>query len=163
MADTGVVLQVNISAGGVPKRPIERASVSRLGIEGDKHLYRLHGGPRKALLLMASELIDALAAEGFSVYYGALGENLCTKGLDHLKWRAGQRYWVGSALIELTEARAPCSKLNAYGKGIQKRILRAGGESGYYAAVLEEGMVQAGDIIRMVDSVVIHAGHGVLS
>jgi MOSC domain-containing protein YiiM len=161
--ESGFVLQVNISAGGLPKRPIERARVLHLGIEGDKHLYRLHGGPRKALLLMASELIDALAAEGFSVFYGALGENLCTQGLDHLKWRAGQRYRVGTALIELTEQRAPCSKLNPYGKGIQQRILRAGGESGFYAAVLEDGTIQAGDIIRMVDSVVIHAGHSLVS
>jgi MOSC domain-containing protein YiiM len=161
--EIGVVLQVNISKGGVPKLPVERACVSRLGIEGDKHLYWLHGGPRKALLLMASELIDALASEGFSVFYGALGENLCTKGLNHLKWRAGQRYRVGTALIELTEQREPCSKLNRYGQGIQKRILRAGGESGFYAAVLEDGIIQAGDIIRMVDSVVIHAGYSLVS
>jgi MOSC domain-containing protein YiiM len=107
-------------------------------------------------------LIDALASEGFSVYYGALGENLCTKGLDHLKWRAGQRYRVGPALIELTEQRAPCSKLNPYGQGIQKRILQAGGESGFYAAVLEDGIIQAGDIIQMVDPVVIHAGHSLV-
>jgi MOSC domain-containing protein YiiM len=151
------VAQVNISPGGVPKRPIEIGNVSRLGIGGDKHLYRFHGGPRKALLLMAGEFIDTLAAEGFSVYYGALGENVTTKGIDHLAWRAGQRYRVGTALIELTEMRAPCSKLNPYGADIQKRILRASGESGFYAAVLEDGVIRAGDIIRMVDPVVIHA------
>jgi MOSC domain-containing protein YiiM len=155
--ESGIVVQVNISAGGVPKRPIDAAFVSAPGIEGDQHLYRLHGGPRKALLLMACEFIDALASEGFSVYYGALGENVTTRGLNHLDWRVGQRYRVGSVLIELTERREPCSKLNPYGAGIQKRILRANGESGFYAAVLENGVIRAGDIIRMVDPVVIHA------
>jgi MOSC domain-containing protein YiiM len=155
--NSGVVVQVNISAGGVPKRPVEIALVSRLGIQGDQHLYRYHGGPRKALLLMAAELIDVLAGEGFSVYYGALGENVTTKGLNHLEWQPGQRYRVGTALIELTEKRAPCGKLNPYGAGIQKRILQASGESGFYAAVLEDGVIQAGDIIRMADPVVIHA------
>jgi MOSC domain-containing protein YiiM len=106
---------------------------------------------------MAAELIDALAGEGFSVYYGALGENITTKGLYYLNWQAGQRYRVGTALIELTEKRAPCSKLNPYGAGIQKRILQASGESGFYAAVLEDGVIRAGDIIQMADQVVIHA------
>ena len=156
-AEEGVVAQVNVSAGGVPKRPIGVAVVSALGIEGDKHLYRLHGGAQKALLLMAGEFIDALAAEGFSVYYGALGENVTTQGLNHLTWQVGQRYRVGSVLIELTERRDPCRKLNPYGAGIQKRIVRARGESGFYAAVLEYGIIKPGDIIRMVDPVVIHA------
>ncbi len=131
--------------------------ISTLGIEGDQHLYRLHGGPRKALLLMSSEFIDALAAEGFSVCYGALGENITTRGLNHLDWRSGQYFQLGTALIQLTDAREPCKKLNPYGRGIQRRILQAPGESGFYASVLGSGIVNQGDIIRMADPVVLHA------
>ena len=123
MTNSGVVLQLNISAGGVPKRPIETACVSRLGIQGDEHLYRYHGGPRKALLLMAAELIDALAGEGFSVYYGALGENITTKGLYYLNWQAGQRYRVGTALIELTEKRAPLQQAESLWSGYSEAYL----------------------------------------
>jgi hypothetical protein len=43
------------------------------------HRFRLHGGPGKALLLLASEVIDALCAEGWPLFYGALGENLTTR------------------------------------------------------------------------------------
>jgi MOSC domain-containing protein YiiM len=153
----GHIVQVNISRGGVPKLPVETARVSTLGIEGDKHLYRFHGGPQKALMLMAAELIDTLTAEGFSVYYGAMGENLTVKGLPYSGWRPGQRYRAGTALIEFTEPRAPCSKLRPYGKGIEKRILRAPGESGFYAAVLEGGIIQPGDTIQLVDPVVSYA------
>jgi MOSC domain-containing protein YiiM len=154
---TGHILQINISPGGVPKLPIHEAHVWRLGIEGDKHIYRDHGGPQKALMLMAAEAIDTLAAEGFSVYYGALGENLTVVGLPHQEWRAGQRYQVGSVLIELTEPRDPCRKLRPYGAGIEKRICRSPGESGFYASVLGEGVIETGDTIQLVDQVVDYA------
>jgi MOSC domain-containing protein YiiM len=154
---TGQILQINISAGGVPKLPIQTAHVTRLGIEGDKHLYRLHGGPKKALMLMSAEFINTLAAEGYSVYYGAMGENLTVHGLPCADWHPGQRYRVGTALIEFTEPRAPCSKLRPYGPGIEKRIRRAPGESGFYAAVLEHGIIQPGDTIQLVDPVVAYA------
>jgi MOSC domain-containing protein YiiM len=153
----GSVVQLNISKGGVPKLPIQTAPVSRLGIEGDKHVYRLHGGPLKALMLMAAEVIDELASEGFSVYYGALGENLTVRGLPYQGWRPRQQYRVGTVLIELTVPRQPCSKLRPYGPGIEKRILRSSGESGFYAAVLEEGVIQPGDTIQLVDPVVAYA------
>jgi MOSC domain-containing protein YiiM len=133
------------------------ATVSSLGILGDGHLYRFHGGPQKALLLMAAELIDQLATEDFAVDYGALGENLTVRGLQHRNWRSGQRYRVGTCLIELTDPRPPCSKLRRFGKGIEKRILQSPGESGFYAAVLEDGSIAPGDTIQLVDPVVTHA------
>jgi MOSC domain-containing protein YiiM len=154
----GRILQINISAGGVPKHPIPFANVSRLGIEGDKHLYRDHGGPDKALMLMAAEVIDTLASEGFSVYYGAMGENLTVAGLPHKEWRAGQRYQIGSVFIELTSPRDPCRKLRPYGNGIERRICASPGESGFYASVLEDGVVRPGDTIQLVDQVVAYAG-----
>jgi MOSC domain-containing protein YiiM len=150
----GVVVQLNISSGGLPKKPVPAATLDRLGIQGDKHLYRLHGGPRKALLLMAAEFIDTLAAEGFLVCYGALGENVTTRGLPHHTWQPAQRYRLGSALIELTELRAPCRKLDPFGAGIQKRIR---GVAGFYAAVLQGGRIQPGDTIQLVDPVVTYA------
>jgi len=153
----GQILQINISPGGVPKHPIPIAHVSRLGIEGDKHLYRQHGGPKKALMLMSAEFINLLASEGFSVYYGAMGENLTVQGLPYSDWHPGQIYRAGTALIEFTEPRAPCGKLQPYGRGIEKRLLRAPGESGFYASVLEDGIIQPGDTIELVDHVVAYA------
>src|SRR5450755_3368456 len=69
----GRVAQINTSKGGVPKTPIPIATVGALGIAGDEHRYKDHGGREKALLLMAAETIDALRAEGWPVYYGAPG------------------------------------------------------------------------------------------
>lgn len=149
----GRILQINISAGGVPKTPITKAEVGTLGIAGDSHRFRLHGGPDKAILLLASEVIDALRAEGWPLYYGALGENLTTVGLDHRLWHTGQYFRSGDVLLQLTTPREPCRTLNPYGRGIQKRLRANPGESGFYAAVLSGGTLLPNAIIEGVERI----------
>jgi MOSC domain-containing protein YiiM len=156
------VLQINVSPGGVPKRPIPAGVVTPLGITGDGHAHpQIHGGPRKAILLITSEGLDELKEQGFAVYHGALGENLTIGGLDRRSVRIGQRYRIGDILIEITKVRAPCETLNAY-PGIQKAIydpdVKAGnpasplwGLSGFYASVLREGRIQPGAPIQLLD------------
>jgi MOSC domain-containing protein YiiM len=158
------VLQINVSPGGVPKRPIPDGVVTPLGIAGDGHANpQVHGGPRKAILLITSEGIDELKEQGFRLYPGALGENLTTQGLDRRSVRIGQRYRIGDVLIEITKLRQPCETLNVYGTGtIQKAVydqeVKAGnpasprwGLGGFYAAVLQTGTVHPGDPIELVD------------
>ena len=157
------VLQVNVSRGGVIKMPIPRGTVNSLGLEGDGHAHpRIHGGPRQALLFITSEGIDELMATGFPVYYGALGENITTRGLDRRTMRIGQRYRVGHIVVELTKVRIPCNALDIYGRGIQEamydRDVRAGdalsplwGLSGFYASVMRAGTIDIGDPIQLLD------------
>jgi len=147
------ILQINASRGGVPKMPMAEAQIGPLGIVGDGHRFRLHGGPDKALLLMAAGVINLLKSEGWPVYYGALGENLTTAGLDHSSWRSGQRFRCGEILLELTSPREPCRTLNAYGRGIQMRLARNPGESGFYAAVLAGGFLYPKSIIENVERI----------
>jgi MOSC domain-containing protein YiiM len=149
----GRILQINISAGGVPKTAIEKAELGPLGILGDGHRFRSHGGLEKALLLLASEVVDALRTEGWPVYYGALGENLTTCGLDHTAWQSGQRFRCGSVIIQLTAPREPCRTLNPYGSGIQRRLQATPGESGFYAAVRAGGTLSREDIIEKVERI----------
>jgi MOSC domain-containing protein YiiM len=150
----GRILQINVSRGGVPKVPVMEAEIGPLGISGDSHrMKRIHGGPRKALLLLAAEVIDALKAQGWPVFYGALGENLTTHGLDHRLWQSGRRFQIGQILIELTDPREPCRTLDRYGKGIQQRLLQSCGETGFYASVLTGGRVAQNAIIEDVERV----------
>ena len=97
----------------------------------------------------------------FPVYPGALGENLTTLGLDRRALRIGQRFRCGAATIELTELRFPCGTLSVYGKGIQAAIYDARamkadsssdvwGLSGFYAAVIEPGILRPGDSIVLL-------------
>jgi MOSC domain-containing protein YiiM len=89
----GILIQINRSNGGLPKRGIVGpAMLTETSIEGDRCRNRMvHGGPRKAVLILAAEVIDALTARGYPVFYGALGENLTVSGLDPHRWRMGRR------------------------------------------------------------------------
>ena len=126
---TGTILQINVSPGGIPKRPIVEATVTAEGIHGDSWAHpNIHGGPNKALLLITSEGIDELVAQGFPLFPGALGENLTTTGLDRRQMRAGQRYRAGEVFLELTKLRAPCETLDVYGPRHQDCRLRCAGQ-----------------------------------
>ena len=67
-ARPGRVLQVNVSRGGVPKRPIERAWVGRLGLEGDGHTEPepMHGGPDQAVCIYTIESVARVTAHVFA-------------------------------------------------------------------------------------------------
>jgi MOSC domain-containing protein YiiM len=159
---TGSVVQVSISAGGVPNHAVDEGNVTTRGIIGDSWRHpQFHGTLKRAILLITAEGIDELAARGFPVYYGALGENLTPRGLDRRSLRIGQRFRAGGAVIELTEVRFPCATLDVYGTGIQAAIfgVRAQGWdpaspvwglSGFYASVTEPGIVRAGDSIVLL-------------
>jgi MOSC domain-containing protein YiiM len=160
---TGTVVQINVSSGGVPKRAVGEALVTPLGIEGDGHAHpELHGGPERAVLLITAEGIEELAALGFPLTYGSLGENLTTRGIGRREWRVGQRWRIGAdVVIEITKRRAPCQALNVYGPGLQAAIYdsltNAGdpaspkwGLSGIYASVVGQGLIRPGDAIVLV-------------
>src|SRR6266567_8654494 len=102
------IVQISLSPGGIPKRAVAEGVVTTSGIVGDSWAHPdIHGGPNQALLLITSEGIDELIAQGFALFPGALGENLTTLGLDRRRMRAGQRYRAGEVFLEITKRRAP--------------------------------------------------------
>ena len=108
----GTIVQINVSPGGLPKRPVSGGFLTPLGIEGDRHAHPgIHGGPRKAILLIAAEVVEELQQRGYPVFFGAMGENLTTRGIDVRHLRIGDRIRAGGALLEITEPRGPCSAL----------------------------------------------------
>ena len=158
----GTITQVNVSLGGLPKRAVSEGRVTPLGLEGDLHAHpAIHGGPNKAILIIASEIVDELAARGYPVFYGALGENLTTRGIRIRDLRVGDQLRAGAALLEITSPRGPCSGLHIYGESIKQEIYDARvkardytsprwGMSGFYARVLESGPVRPNDPISLV-------------
>jgi MOSC domain-containing protein YiiM len=160
---SGSIVQISTSRGGVPKHAIPSAEVNTLGIIGDACAHPdVHGGPLQAVLLVTSEGIDELIAAGYPLFFGALGENLTTRGLDRHAMRFGQRYRVGDGVvIELTKLREPCNQLSVYGFGIQRFVIdsqaAAGdpqsprwGLGGFYAAVVAPGTIRTGDPIELL-------------
>jgi MOSC domain-containing protein YiiM len=163
----GVLEQINRSNGGVPKLPVAGAvMLTESGVEGDRQRdLHHHGGPFRAVLVIAAEVIEDLAARGFPVWPGALGENLTVKGLDPANWRGGQQYRIGTdAVIELTTLRQPCANLFPYGRSIGEELYDARCKSGdiasphwarggFYARVLRGGLIAAGAPVELISDV----------
>jgi MOSC domain-containing protein YiiM len=160
----GTILQVNISRGGLPKMPILSAFLSPLGVDGDDHAHpQFHGGPTRAILIVSSEVVDSLIAKGFPLFYGALGENLTTRGLRIHDLRPGDRLRAGGAVVEITTPRVPCYQLDVYGPTIKQEIYDRKvkaldhssprwGMSGLYASVVQPGPVGPGDPIELLSA-----------
>jgi MOSC domain-containing protein YiiM len=152
---TGTIHQVNVSDGGVPKRPVPAAEVREQGLSGDRQRNRrVHGGPFRAVCLYSLEVIERLRAQGHPILPGAVGENLTVSGLDWSLVHPGVRLRVGeTVLLEVTKFTAPCDTIApAFIDGDFPRIAvqRAPFESRVYARVLTTGSVRAGDTIEIV-------------
>lgn len=146
----GVVLAVCLGPGGIPKAPVASARVGLLGLEGDAHRYRGHGGPKRALCLLGAEEVEALRQDGVPVEGpGAFGENLLTRGLDCARLRPGERLLVGDeregVLLELEDVREPCATLRALDARFPDLML---GRSGWLCSVLSGGILRPGMPIR---------------
>ena len=156
------IVQVSISPGGLPKYAISGGLINSLGLEGDLHAHpEIHGGPRKAVLLISAEIVEALQARGYPVFFGAMGENLTIRGLEFHDIRIGDQIRAGSAMLEITQPRGPCSALDIYGETLKQEIYDPQveqrdptsprwGMSGFYASVRAPGAARTGDIIEVV-------------
>jgi len=148
------VYQINVSDGGVPKRPLLEAMISKTGVAGDRQEnLKFHGGPDRALCLYSQELIERLQDEGHSIEAGSSGENLTLAGLDWEKLKPGDRLQVGPDVhVEIMSYTTPCDK-NArwFRDGDYKRVShkKNPGWSRLYAKVLHEGVVRPGDAVTV--------------
>ncbi|MCG2595010.1 MOSC domain-containing protein [Ramlibacter sp. XY19] len=138
--------------------------VPGLGVAGDahagatvQHRSRVARDPSAPNLrqvhLLHAELFDELVERDFAVFPGDLGENITTRGLNLLELPTGTRLRIGSAEIELTGLRNPCSQIDRFQRGLTAAVLDrdAAGElvrkAGVMAIVHEGGEIRAGDAI----------------
>ena len=148
-SESGVVAQLNVSDGGVPKTPVAEVEVGYRGAAGDRRAARRHHGrPWQALCLWSTEVIEGLRAEGHPISPGAAGENVTLAGIDWAALRPGTQLRIGEVLAELSAWAEPCSK-NAqwFHEGEFRRMQheRHPGWSRAYAWVREPGRIRAGD------------------
>jgi len=154
----GRIVQISVSPGGVPKRSVPRARVSRSGLDGDGHRDpQHHGGPDRAVCLFSLELIEALQAEGHPVEPGALGENLTVAGLDWARVQPDDFFRLGEeVLAQITRFTSPCLNVRAaFLDGAYSRVSekRHPGWSRVYARVLVPGEIAAGDPVERLTPV----------
>ena len=153
--ESGHIVQISVSPGGVPKLPVARATLGPLGLGGDAHRdNRHHGGPTRAVCIYSMEQIRALQAEGHSIVPGSIGENLTTEGVDIGALQPGDRLAIGDAiLLEVTGYATPCVNIiDSFAEGAITRVSHKihPGWSRVYAAVLQGGELETGQPIRRV-------------
>ena len=144
---------------GIDKRPAAGpVTARRLGLVGDTICdTEHHGGLDQAVYAYAEE--DAawwqqeLAGElRLAVRPGVFGENLTTRGLDVTRAVIGERWRIGSTILQVSAPRIPCSTFAAFW-AVHQLIKRftAVGRPGAYLRVLAEGQLSAGDRITVLD------------
>lgn len=143
---------------GIDKRPIMGpVAVRRGGLEGDTVCDRKdHGSPEHAVYAFAREDLDHFeAVVGRSLPDGHFGENLTTTGIDVNAALLGERWRVGTALLEIAKVRTPCRVFagwmehEGYDATAWAKRFTAERRPGPYLRVVEEGVVQAGDPVTV--------------
>ena len=123
------------------------------GVVGDDIGSRKHhGGSRQAVYAVAREELDWWGAElGRSLPDGMFGENLTTSGLDVDGSVVGDRWQVGTAVLEVAGPRIPCATFASWmGERGWVRRFTEHGRTGAYLAVVEPGRIAVGDPVLLV-------------
>lgn len=141
-----------VSTGIFKERVEGRIMLRTLNLDGDRQAdLSVHGGPTKAVYGYPSEHYEFWRSElpDMQLPFGMFGENFTTEGLVETSLNIGDRFRVGESEVMVTEPRMPCYKLAIkFGRSdILKRFLTSG-RTGFYFAVLREGLVGAGDEIE---------------
>jgi MOSC domain-containing protein YiiM len=166
MASPARVLSVNVGtvrdvewrgevvSTAIWKSPVTgRVALRGVNFVGDDQADRtVHGGPDKAVYAYASEdYAYWRASEGVDVSPALFGENLTVDGIDLTNALVGERWRVGSTVLEVAQIRLPCFKLGIrLGDPRFPQRFQHVGRMGAYLRVVQEGDVGAGDAIDVV-------------
>jgi len=128
--------------------------VQKLNLAGDEQSdLSVHGGVDKAVYAYPSEHYAHWREQlpEMKLPWGSFGENLTTEGLNDKTLQIGDRLSIGSAEFVVTQPRLPCFKLGVrFGRPDMVKRFQKSGRTGFYLAVLQEGVISAGDSIQVV-------------
>lgn len=137
----------------------ERLAVHALGLDGDEQVNTTyHGGLDKAVYAYPSEHYaywiaqrNSFQVEGFSLPYGAMGENLTLRGLTEDHVFVGDELHFPDCVLRITEPRQPCATFCAMmGDKLAAKKMQQTGFSGFYLRVLKTGSLAAGETFTLV-------------
>jgi MOSC domain-containing protein YiiM len=134
--------------------------VTAQGIDGDEVGDPVaHGGVDKAVLLYAdrhyqtwqAEYPGLPWAESGETLGGGFGENLTLDSFDETSVCIGDRFAIGQVVLEVSQPRQPCWKINRrWGdSSLLKRVAQTG-RTGWYARVIKEGWIDTNDRVDLI-------------
>ncbi|WP_077147429.1 MOSC domain-containing protein [Sphingopyxis sp. KK2] len=143
---------------GIAKQEAGRPIFLSLGgFEGDEQGdTRYHGGCDKAVHHYPLDHYALWRAELGSHPLldrpGAFGENISARGLLENHAAVGDRFRLGKAIVEVSQGRQPCFRLNLrMDIPDMARRMQQSGRTGWYYRVIEEGVVERGDTLELID------------
>lgn len=167
MSDVGTVVSVNVGkpkdlqvgnrirSTGIFKEPQQgRVPIAGVTVGSDVQMdKRYHGGPYQVVYAYASEDYEWWSGQlERELPPGIFGENITTRGLDITNALIGERWRVGTAALEITDPRVPCSTLRSrIGVPGFVKTFAAARRFGAYFSIVEEGDVAAGDPIAILE------------
>jgi MOSC domain-containing protein YiiM len=154
--NVGAVRQIEVSGAlrrtGIHKTPAPGpVAVTRDGLRGDAICdVRYHGGADQAVYIYGQSDYDWWSESlGRAMEPGTFGENLTVGDLESGRCSIGDRFAVGSVLLEVTAPRIPCGNLSSRmnDSSFAERFRRAE-RPGLYCRVIDEGTLRAGDRVE---------------
>tara|TARA_B110000003_G_scaffold149262_1_gene150232 strand:- start:311 stop:781 length:471 start_codon:yes stop_codon:yes gene_type:complete len=138
--------------GGVPKPYVETLEVTSNGCIGDRQNdLRHHGGPKRAVCIMSSDVLSRLQNEGHPIEGGTTGENLLIEGIPWTMFEVGRVLVTGSVKLRITSDAPPCKTIKASfsnGKFNALSHKKLPQKTRWYAEVLQEGRLTCGEAIH---------------
>jgi MOSC domain-containing protein YiiM len=140
----------------IKKEPVEgQLWAGREGLSGDhQHNRQHHGGPERALLMYSADHYPRWRAEWerTDVGPGAFGENLTVAGVTEDSVCIGDIFRIGDVRVEVSSPRTPCSTLSRrHGVPELVKTIVENHRSGWYLRVLQEGWLESGMTVVLVD------------
>lgn len=140
---------------GIDKTPVAHSvAVGKQNLAGDGQADLVHhGGEDKAICAYPSEhFVYWEERYGRPFTAGSFGENWTLLGLTEDDVCLGDIYAAGTALVQVSQPRQPCSKLAFKHQlpDLPKAVCQTG-KSGFYFRVLKEGVVAPGAPLVLVE------------
>jgi MOSC domain-containing protein YiiM len=142
----------------IGKQPVTAPTISvfALGLEGDQQANLLvHGGFDKAVYAYPAGHWGWWEREqGFACGPASFGENLSLEGADETGIRIGDRFGWGEAVLEVSQPRSPCHKLQTHsGREDIGAVMTKAGRCGWYMRVVSEGVAPTRNaVVSLIDS-----------
>jgi MOSC domain-containing protein YiiM len=146
---------------GIFKEPVAGSvAIRKLNLAGDQQAdLTVHGGSDKAVYAYPVEHYEYWRKQltEFSFSWGAFGENLTTEGLSEDTLYIGDLLRAGSAILQVTEPRMPCYKLELrFSRDDMVKRFLVSGRSGFYLSVIEAGEVGGGSEVDVLERDINH-------
>ncbi|MFK8001330.1 MAG: MOSC domain-containing protein [Polyangiales bacterium] len=130
--------------------------INELGFVADEQAdLRHHGGIEKAIHHYPADHYKDWMNEGAmpaGTRPAAFGENIATFGITEELVCIGDTLRLGSALVQISQGRQPCWKVNAHtANRTMAALFQKTGRTGWYYRVLEPGVVAVGDVIALLE------------